>query len=197
MSKTARTGVLIGAVVACIAGTVPFSGEDPPPESPFRIPKHEYTGVAGCKTCHKIQKLGGEEYKTWEKLAHARAFETLETDAARKIAAERGLGDPTKAPECLECHTTAFGVAEKWRGKKLTLKEGVSCEACHGPGKDYAPKEIMKDREKCLENGMVIPNEKTCRACHNEKSPTYREFDYEEALRKIRHWPETKGATGK
>ena len=166
--------------------------EKPPAESPFRVPKHQYTGVKMCKTCHSKQKLGGEEYPVWEKLAHAKAYKTLASPAAKKIAADLGIADPQKDPGCLKCHTTAHGVDAKWRGKRLTLEEGVSCEACHGPGKDYKGKKVMEDHAASLAAGMVIPNEKTCRACHNEESPTYREFEYEKALKKIQHWPAKK-----
>ncbi|MDQ7053400.1 MAG: hypothetical protein Q9P14_11070 [candidate division KSB1 bacterium] len=36
--------------------------------------------------------------------------------------------------------------------------------------------------------GLIKPDEKTCKNCHNEKSPTFKEFDYgEKFYEKIKH----------
>lgn len=181
-------GMAVGLAFVLLVTSLSATEKKVPDESPFRTPKHQYTGVKGCKTCHQKEKLGGEEYIAWAKLKHAKAYETLGGEAAKKIAKERGIADPQKAPECLKCHTTGYGVEKKWLAKTHTLEEGVSCEACHGPGKDYKSKKVMEDHEECLKQGMVIPTEVTCVACHNEESPTYKEFDYKKMLPKIKHW---------
>ncbi|MFN7181294.1 MAG: cytochrome c family protein [Planctomycetota bacterium] len=164
--------------------------EKPPKESPFREPEHQYVGVKKCKICHRMKKLAGEEFQIWEQSKHAKAYETLGTDEAKKIAKEKGIENPQEDGKCLKCHIIAYGVDEKWRGDEVTKEEGVSCEACHGPGGDYKDKETMKNREKAIEKGLVIPNEKTCLACHNSESPSYKEFKYEEFREKIKHWEE-------
>jgi hypothetical protein len=69
----------------------------------------------------------------------------------------------------------------------LTMEEGVSCEQCHGAGSVYKSNTIMKDRAKALASGMIVPDEKTCITCHNDKSPTFKEFKYEESVKKIAH----------
>ncbi len=160
----------------------------PPKESPFREPEHQYVGVKKCKICHKVKKIGGEQFQVWEKSKHAKAYETLGTEEAKKIAKERGIDNPQEDGRCLKCHTLAFGVDKKWVTEDVTKEEGVSCEACHGPGADYKDKKIMQDKQKAIEKGLVIPNETTCTACHNSESPTYEEFKYEEFKEKIKHW---------
>jgi hypothetical protein len=45
----------------------------------------------------------------------------------------------------------------------------------------------MKDKQKSLANGLVEPNEAVCKKCHNEKSPTFKGFNYKEAVGKINH----------
>lgn len=45
----------------------------------------------------------------------------------------------------------------------------------------------MRDRETAIENGLLIPDEETCKACHNENSPTFQGFDFEEDWKKIEH----------
>src|SRR3989304_2579409 len=108
--------------------------------SPFRKPAHQYIGVKSCKVCHASAQLGGEEYKVWEKSPHAKAFQTLGTEAAKKIAKAKGIDDPQKDARCVKCHTIGFGLDAQWIGEKVTQEEGVSCEACHGPGADYKKK---------------------------------------------------------
>lgn len=166
----------------------PSKEEKPPKESAFREPEHQYVGVKKCKICHNNKKLGGEEYKIWVESKHAKAYETLGTEEAKKIAKEKGIENPQEDGRCLKCHTIAYGVDKKWIGDDVTKEEGVSCEACHGPGGDYKDKETMKDKQKAIEKGLIIPNEVTCKSCHNEESPSYKEFKYDEFTEKIKHW---------
>ena len=69
----------------------------------------------------------------------------------------------------------------------LKVDEGVSCESCHGPGSGYKSNAVMKDREKSIAKGLIIQDEKLCKTCHNEESPHYKGFNYEEYLKKIIH----------
>jgi len=155
--------------------------------------QYKYVGVSSCKTCHKTKK-SGEQYKIWAASKHAKAYETLKGEAAAKIAQEKGLKVPAyEAPECLQCHVTAFGVDKAQLGPKFKMEDGVQCETCHGPGSAYKKMKIMKDRAKAIANGMYDIKvadgsaEKTCRSCHNEKSPTYKEFNFKERWAKIAH----------
>ena len=149
--------------------------------------KPQYIGAVSCaKICHKSAKQG-TQLKIWQASAHAKAFETLGTPEAKKIAAEKGIADPQKADACLKCHVTAPGVSDDLKGAKFTNDEGVGCERCHGAGSLYKKRSTMKNREKAVANGLMIPDEKTCLGCHNEESPTYKAFNYEEFLKKIAH----------
>ena len=149
--------------------------------------KSQYVGVQSCaKICHKTAKQG-EQLKIWEASKHANAYATLATPAAKEIAAKMKIADPQKADECLACHTTAHGVAADLKGAKFSHEEGVGCEACHGAGSLYKKRTVMKDREKAVAAGLVIPNKETCLKCHNEESPTYKEFDYDARVKTIAH----------
>lgn len=145
-------------------------------------------GVPKCKICHG--KKTGDQYKIWQGSKHATAFATLGTDAAKEIAAERGLGDPQTEEACLKCHAThAFlgrDVALDPK-TKYEVAEGVGCESCHGAGSEYRPKKIMEDREASLAAGLILPTEETCVKCHNEESPTYQGFDFATYYEKIKH----------
>jgi hypothetical protein len=149
----------------------------------------EITGAPNCKACHGART--GNQWKSWTESAHARAFETLASDAAAKIAAERGVGNPQQAEACLQCHTTRgflgadVPVSEKG---KYADEEGVGCESCHGPGSDYKPGSVMKDPNAARAAGLVMDKSpEACKRCHNETSPTYKPFDFEQRWAEIAH----------
>jgi len=149
---------------------------------------HKYIGANKCKTCHKKAK-DGEQFKIWLEGPHANAMKTLASDEAKKIAKEKGIADPAKDASCTKCHSTFAAIDAKQLAKKskLKLKEGVSCESCHGPGSDYKKKKIMKDSKLSIAAGLIIPDEKTCKKCHNNESPTFKSFDFAKASEKIAH----------
>ncbi|MCG8606457.1 cytochrome c family protein [bacterium] len=155
------------------------------PHSTFR-----YGGVATCKPCHFV-KRSGAQFKIWQAGPHARAYETLKTEKALQWAKERGIDDPQKSEKCVKCHVTAYAVVDSLKGPKLKLEEGVSCEACHGPGSEYKKLKLMRDiyagTVQGSQHGLVEPNEELCITCHNEESPAFAGFNYEEMVAKISH----------
>jgi cytochrome c553 len=158
-----------------------------------------FVGAAKCKTCHKKPE-NGEQFKIWSESAHAKAYATLASEEAKKIAADKGIEDPQKADECLSCHVTGHGVAAEFLGKKYAVTDGVGCESCHGAGGDYYQQKTMMaitagetDRATV---GLVKPDEKVCTGCHNDKSPSFKSFDFAEMSKKIAH-PIPEGAERK
>jgi Zn finger protein HypA/HybF involved in hydrogenase expression len=147
---------------------------------------HKYVGVKKCQTCHKLAKYG-DQTGIWQKSAHAKAYETLAGEEALAVGKKLGIENPQKSDKCLTCHVTAFMVPDSLKEATLTMEEGISCEACHGPGSDYKSMSIMKDRAKAIAAGLLIPDEKTCLTCHNDKSPTYKPFDYAKRVKEIAH----------
>ena len=156
--------------------------------------KYSYVGMKKCRMCHRSEKRGNQ-FEKWQKSKHAKAFLTLKTPKAVELAKKAGVeGNPWESPECLKCHVTAFDAKPKLR-KKIKNENGVSCEACHGPGSGYSKLSIMKERKKAMAAGLRMPKEKdekdpkkrTCTRCHNPESPTYREFNFKEFYKKIAH----------
>jgi hypothetical protein len=158
-----------------------------------------YTGVKICKMCHKKAE-DGAQFQKWADGPHAKAYENLGSPEAKEIAKKLGIDDPQKSGKCLSCHSTAYNLTEEIKSTGIPVEEGVSCESCHGPGKNYKKIEIMKDREQSIANGMIHPaKEKSCTVCHNEKSPTWNPeryttkdgqktgFDADAAYEKINH----------
>lgn len=143
----------------------------------------KYAGASACKLCHKSAPQG-RQYVIWQESAHAKSFAGLSTAAAASIANGAGVADAAGSPRCLGCHAP---LADKAPDLKA---EGVSCEACHGPGSAYKKLFIMEDHGKAVENGLVAyPNasavEAGCRACH--ESAHGKVFDFEKAWGLIKH----------
>lgn len=151
--------------------------------------KHSYIGVEPCVMCHKTEKQG-RQFDIWKNSAHAKAYKTLLTEEADKIAKEKGYDTPAAKTEfCLKCHASGYDVEPALRGAKFKIEDGVQCETCHGPGSDYKAMNIMKNRELAIKNGLIIYDnyEELCVKCHNPESPTYKEIDFKEAWEKIKH----------
>ncbi len=156
----------------------------------FAQSKFKYVGSKTCMPCHMTPKSGAA-YKIWQGNAHSKAFATLATPAAKEIAQKKGIADPQKDEKCMKCHDTAFGVAAAQLAPSFKPGEGVGCEVCHGPGSEYKAMQVMKDIDtgkiKGETVGLLKPDEKSCLKCHNSESPTYKEFNFTEASKKIAH----------
>ncbi len=137
----------------------------------FSLTAHDYVGVKKCKACHNSKKKPEmQQYKTWQAANHSKAFEVLSAEEQ-------------KNPECLKCHTTAYEIT-----KGDPKFQGVQCEQCHGAGKKYKKKKIMKNRKLSKSKGLVFPTEKTCTECHNDSHEHHKPFNFKEFTDKIKHW---------
>jgi hypothetical protein len=145
-----------------------------------------YIGTGKCKMCHKGEK-NGNIFETWETSKHANSMAVLVAKGE------------DKNPACLACHTTGCGVGGYGAEGMAEVDLGsVGCEACHGPGSEYKSMKVMKDRDAAIAAGLLIPNEATCTKCHNDKSPTFKGFNYAEYWAKIAHkLPEAAAVTPK
>ena len=143
------------------------------------VAAHDYVGAEKCKICHKGEAKGNI-WEIWEKSPHANAYKTL---------VAKGDGSEKKA-ECLTCHVTGYGKPTGFALTDSTVNlslASVGCEVCHGPGADYKAMAVMKDKEKAIAAGLIIPKEENCKTCHNEKSPTFKGFDFATYWKKIEH----------
>ena len=99
------------------------------------------------------------------------------------------IEDPSAEWRCLKCHVTGAQDRAARPADTFRQEEGIGCEACHGPGAAYVDPAIMADREAFLANGGRIPDETTCRTCHEGDR-----FEYEERIREIAHPKSAEGA---
>lgn len=161
----------------------------------------EYVGSNRCKPCHSKPEVGAQ-FAQWESTAHANSYKTLLTDESKSIASKMGLKTtPEKSPECLICHVTGWGTAS---GFKLDVPAedtkaqkandnlaAVGCESCHGPGSEYKSKKVKEavvaGEITKASVGLIDPSEAACKVCHNPKSPTFKEFNWESMHASISH----------
>ncbi len=136
-----------------------------------------YVGIYACKKCHDSESIGSQ-HKIWAASPHAKAYQTLESVKAKHVAAMYKIKNPTKEKKCLKCHSTGGG-----RNLEI-VREGVGCEACHGPGSRYYDfdnhasfdnkanaykKAIRLGMYPIIGDDSIKAREKLCRHCHNSK----------------------------
>jgi hypothetical protein len=186
------------AVALAIVATASFGAATTPPQAgakPAAAPK--YIGAEKCKNCHNSPK-SGEQYAKWQKEKHAKAFERLASDEAKKAGKEKGVDDPQKAEQCVKCHTTAAKEPDTALMKGFNRQGGVQCESCHGPGEKHlkarmaaaasAGEDAGDARQEIGKDEIVAhPDVKTCETCHNKESPSYKPFCFKHRFAEIDH----------
>lgn len=118
----------------------------------------KYLTPDACSDCHD------QAYRVWEGSAHAHAMDTL-----RKANQDFN-------PECVRCHTTAFGMPGGFRTATATpTLINVQCEACHGSASIHV-------LDATVPYGRVAP--RVCYTCHTkENSPEFSFFKYWDAIK--------------
>ena len=152
--------------------------------------KYKFVGVNTCVgACHNKAEQG-DQLRIWKESAHSNAFLNLQTEAADSIARSKGyITAAAETPQCVKCHVLGTDIDESLLLGSFDKSQGVQCESCHGPGSEYKKLSVMKDKDKAVKKGLILHNEKEkfCIQCHNEESPTYFEFDYEQMWKLIAH----------
>lgn len=154
--KLAMIGMIFAAAIILMLGSV-VAQEAAKDTTKAEKQTFQYIGDKKCRVCHKI------EHTSWLETVHAKAWDRLKPEEQ-------------KNPECVACHSTG----KTAEGELLT---GVQCESCHGPGSAYRTKKIMEDKKLSLANGLIEPTKEVCITCHNEKSPTFKGFDFDKAVK--------------
>ena len=189
MKKLMFLCVVMGCVGGMMCGSIAMAADA------------TYKGAKTCKMCHTKAEVGAQ-YTKWSEMGHSKAFKTLQSDAAKALAKEKGIeGLPEAAPECLQCHVTAYDVKTKAVPAKMVMADGVQCETCHGPASNHMKDgmKFKKDPSIDMSKNIKRGDAKTCAQCHNDKSPTWDPkrytlkdgtttgFDFEAAAKKIAH----------
>jgi hypothetical protein len=144
------------------------------------IESHKHLGVASCSNsvCHgasqpfRDSNVLQNEFAVWQEFdPHAKAWQTLGSDASKAIARKLGIGDPASAKVCLDCHADAIG--PDMRGERFQVSDGVGCESCHGGSELWlnAHADRSVTHKENLKNGMYPTDEpvaraRLCLSCH-------------------------------
>lgn len=192
-SNLGRARWWIAAAVAFVGIAVAGLAPEGNAAEPAQGKVNKYIGAAKCKNCHSSEETGNQ-HGVWTKMEHAKAYEALASEEAKKAGAAKGVTEPQKDDKCLKCHTTAFGVPPEQINKGFDIKLGVQCETCHGPGEAHMKARLAAaasedPAKKALGEGEIIgtPEKKLCVTCHNSESPTFKSFCYFKSAEKTRH----------
>lgn len=120
-----------------------------------------YIGAERCGSCHPFA------YQRWKQGPHASAHLSL---------SQAQLEDP----KCNTCHTMAPD------SQDVGLL-GIQCERCHGAGRYYHPRYVMKDSELSRAVGLVDPEARHCQQCHTEGAPSIKAFDFATLWGRVDH----------
>ena len=114
-----------------------------------------YASSGACVNCHS------DEFARWTLTGHAQAWRVL---IQRKA---------TDNPECIGCHTTAYGEPGGFgelSATNIRKFKGVQCEMCHGPMGGHPT-------DKRVKSGTITSE--TCTGCHDEaNSPDFQYARY-------------------
>ena len=124
----------------------------------------EFVGAERCRQCHPTA------HASWTGSPHARSHQAL----GPKQASD---------PRCTQCH-----------GGQERRVAGVQCESCHGPGRFYAQRHVMRDPVLARIVGLRDVTEESCRTCHTDTAPTVRTYDHARMWRVIEHAREPRRA---
>ena len=126
-----------------------------------RINASRYIGAEACGQCHTAA------YAAWKKSPHARSRLAL-------------TGRDKNNPACLSCHTMD-------PDDNNPALQGIQCETCHGAGRYYSPRHVMRDTDLRAALGFTKPVEATCKRCHNDSAPSISSFDFVHKFAHIVH----------
>jgi hypothetical protein len=104
--------------------------------------KSHYVGARVCARCHREPQAFDDpdyvlltEYKKWkEEDKHSQAYEVLTTERSRQMGRILGWQVETDG-RCLNCH--AANVPKELQRNDFDIRDGVSCDACHGPASQW------------------------------------------------------------
>ncbi len=174
----------------------------------FPEDKPGYMGAVGCQTsmCHGGAGPMSKQFTIWNQSdPHSKSYATLTTAWSRRMADTLKIENPATHPNCTSCHAPMAQVPAKRLASPQLIKEGVSCESCHGPSSEWIQSHTRLDytHQQRVASGMTDQEDlyiraNTCVACHQEISPDilaagHPKLNYDLAAlqeRQPRHWEE-------
>jgi hypothetical protein len=101
----------------------------------------------------------GHEQTIWA--AHDRhheAYETLGSDESKEMGQKLSIADVKTSDSCLSCH--ALNVRKELQGENFSIREGNTCDNCHGPSekwiKPHAEKGWTQTQRKSMSHDALL-----------------------------------------
>jgi hypothetical protein len=145
-------------------------------------PAAKFLGANSCasSSCHGGGGANQNQFLVWslQDFHSQRPVATLASARSKQIAEALQITDPAAAARCIACHAPLAGVPEDARGDNFQVRDGVSCECCHGPAQNWLRAHTRTDYTRAdrtaagmrdLLNLYVRAN--VCVACHQNVDP--------------------------
>jgi hypothetical protein len=145
------------AMLACNTHQEPPSAPAPPPPSPA-------DSSDPARALELYQALREGQAVTIE-LAPA-SDEVRQFRGPPRVYPERPRVGSEK---CKTCHAAEFS---SWEAGPHAAN-GPDCEDCHGPGSEYWPASVMRDRSQAEFAGLAMPAVAYCQACHQKADASW------------------------
>jgi hypothetical protein len=171
--------VLIGPPLLLLAQDAPPPGDSAPSSTTSRLIGAGSCAASACHNAHGSRGDTGSEHSLWiTRDPHARAYQILFDKAAQDI--QKKLRRPVPAYEdqvCLNCHVSPdFDVKNPPKNAPYFKTDGVSCESCHGPARDWINEHHLaawqertseeKTRLGMADTRSLLGRAQTCVKCH-------------------------------
>ncbi len=173
-----------------------------------------YIGVAGCQSsyCHGGASPARGQCVIWsQKDFHSRAYATLVTPRATRMAEALRIVSATESSRCTTCHAPFQMIPPAQLAPTVRVTEGVSCETCHNGAENWLRSHTRPDWTYAnrVQAGMrnlrdVAVRAETCVACHQVLAPDIRAAGHPALIFELdgqtasepRHWKEEPGWSG-
>ena len=172
-------------------------------------------GAATCSSamCHGGADDGSRQFVVWSlRDVHSRAYATLGTARAARMAEALHIKNPATDRRCTSCHAPFNAVERELLAPDARVSEGVSCVTCHGPAdpwlrshtrRDFTHAERVAVGMRDLRDLRLRAN--ACVACHQNIEPELIRVGRHPALifeldgqaqAQPKHWREAAGFNG-
>lgn len=174
--------------------------------------------IMGSRSCANSSCHGGADEKSrqvvlWSQHdVHSRAYATLTTARAARMAEALKIPDATTSARCTTCHAPVQTVPPALRTADAHVTEGVSCASCHGPADTWLRSHTRPDFTHAdrVAAGMrelrdLYHRANACVACHQTIEPELTGTGRHPPLRfeldgqtqsQPKHWAEPAGRSG-
>lgn len=170
-------------------------------------------GTAACSGCHGKADERSRQYISWSQHdAHSRAYATLTTARAARMAEALKIDNATTSARCTNCHAPVQTIAPALRAPDAHIAEGVACASCHGVTGNWLLSHTRPDftHQDRVASGMrelrdSYHRANACVACHQITEPALVAVGRHPALTfeldgqvnsQPPHWRETAGHDG-